>query len=234
MIKKIVFCFVAILSLVATSCGQQQGTALKQNNKLKDVPAIADYIEGKGLDKYAVATFAGGCFWCTEGSFERINGVVDVISGYSGGEKPHPTYEQIGRGMTKHAEAIQIYYDPNVVTFETLLQVLFVAHDPTQVDRQGNDVGPHYRSAVFYHNEGQKQKTEAAIQALNESEKWKNPVATEVNVYKEFWVAEEYHQNFYELNPNQGYVRAVSRVHVEKVKKEFKDILKEAYKKGKR
>jgi len=221
-----------IFSLISIGCSQQDKTL--STNKVNLNPKINDYLKGKDYSAYEVATFAGGCFWCTEGSFERINGVVDVISGYSGGEKPHPTYEQIGRGMTKHAEAIQIYYDPNVVTFETLLQVLFVAHDPTQVDRQGNDVGPHYRSAVFYHNEGQKQKTEAAIQALNESEKWKNPVATEVNVYKEFWVAEEYHQNFYELNPNQGYVRAVSRVHVEKVKKEFKDILKEAYKKGKR
>ncbi|MEM9821241.1 MAG: peptide-methionine (S)-S-oxide reductase MsrA [Bacteroidota bacterium] len=225
-------CLLMIFSLVTIGCSQQDKSL--STTKSKKNPTIANYLKGKDYSTYKVATFAGGCFWCVEGAFERINGVVDVISGYSGGESPHPTYKEIGTGRTRHAEAVQIYYDPSLVTFETLLEVLFVAHDPTQVNRQGNDVGPQYRSAVFYHNEVQKQKTEAAIKALNASEKWSNPVATEVSPFKEFWVAEDYHQNFYELNPNQGYVRAVSRVHVEKVKKVFKDILKEEYKKGKR
>ncbi len=217
-----------VFALITLGCSQQE-KGLSADHSKKN-PTIANYLKGKDYSAYKVATLAGGCFWCTEGAFERIDGVVDVISGYSGGKKPHPTYEEIGRGTTRHAEAIQIYYNPEVVSFETLLDVLWVAHDPTQVDRQGNDVGPQYRSAVFYHNEEQKNLTEKAIQALNDSGKWSNPIATEVSAYKEFWVAEEYHQNYYELHPNQPYVRGVSRAKVEKVKKAFKDILKPKYK----
>lgn len=216
-----------VFALLTIGCSQQEKSLSTKNSKLN--PTIDNYLKGKDYSAYEVATFAGGCFWCTEGAFERINGVVDVISGYSGGEKAHPTYREIGTGTTRHAEAIQIYFDPAVVSFEKLLDVLFVAHDPTQVDRQGNDVGPQYRSAVFYHNAAQKQLTEQAIQAQNDSGKWSDPLATEVSAYKEFWVAEEYHQNYYELHPNQPYVRGVSRAKVEKVKKAFKDILKPKY-----
>ncbi|MEM8909929.1 MAG: peptide-methionine (S)-S-oxide reductase MsrA, partial [Bacteroidota bacterium] len=216
-----------VFSLLTIGCSQQE-KGLHGDHNHKN-PTITDYLKGKDYSAYQVATFAGGCFWCTEGAFERINGVVDVISGYSGGKQPHPTYEEVGRGRTRHAEAIQIYYDPEVVDFATLLDVLFVAHDPTQVDRQGNDVGPQYRSAVFYHSAEQKALTEKAIQGLNDSDKWSKPVATEVSAYQEFWVAEEYHQNYYELHPNQPYVRGVSRPKVEKVKKTFKAILKPKY-----
>ena len=221
---------ISILSIFATvSCSQKSGstsTADKGKN-----PRIADYIKDKGYEKYSVATFAGGCFWCTEASFERINGVVDVISGYSGGRTEHPTYREVCSETTGHAEAIQIYFDPEVVTFDKLLDVLFVAHDPTQLNRQGNDIGESYRSAIFYHNETQKELIDKKIAALNKST-FNGRIVTQVAEYDEFWVAEAYHQNYYEINPRQSYVYNVSRPKVEKVMKVFKDILKPKYKKS--
>ena len=194
-------------------------------------PRIADYIKGKNYDDYKVATFAGGCFWCTEAAFERIEGVVDVISGYSGGKSEHPTYRQIGTGRSGHAEAIQIYYDPAIISYEVLLDIFFVAHNPTQLNYQGPDRGPQYRSAVFYHNDIQKQLTEAAIKKGNDSGKYRDPIVTEVTKYDEFWVAEAYHQDYYPNNPQNPYVQSVSRPKVEKVEKYFGDRLKASYKK---
>lgn len=222
-------------SMTSIACSQSSKNKVAtdwpddSNNGIQE---ITDYVKGKGYEKYAVATFAGGCFWCTEAALDRIEGVVDVISGYAGGTKPNPTYEQVGTGRTGHTESIQVYFDPEVVSYEMLLAVLFVAHDPTQVNRQGNDVGPEYRSAVFYHNEEQQAAVENAIKTLEETGGVDRPIATEVAPYKEFWVAEEYHQNYYELHPENGYVRNVSRPKVEKVKKVFKDILKKDYRKG--
>jgi peptide-methionine (S)-S-oxide reductase len=144
------------MSIVVLSCsnGQKPGQS-------SDVQKISDYVAGKGYEKYAVATFAGGCFWCTEASFERIEGVVDVISGYSGGEKTYPTYKEVSYGRTDHAEAIQIFYDPAMISFDKLLEIFFVAHDPTTLNRQGPDVGPQYRSEIFYHDQEQKEISEA-------------------------------------------------------------------------
>lgn len=219
-----------------TACSQKNTTTSSSPSNTTTAPtienpdevhAIGDYIKGKGYEKFAVATFAGGCFWCTEASFERIQGVVDVISGYSGGDKAYPTYYEVGRGTTNHAEAIQIYFDPNVVSFETLLDVFFVAHDPTQLNRQGPDVGKEYRSAIFYHNKEQKEAVDSFIQA--QAAHFSQPIVTEVSAYKEFWVAEGYHQDYYEHHPNNSYVMNVSRPKVEKVKKKFADILKPAY-----
>jgi len=224
---------ISILSIFAIlSCSQKNGS-VNASAKMDDGknPRIANYIKGKGYEKYSVATFAGGCFWCTEASFERINGVVDVISGYSGGHIDHPTYKQVCTHTTGHAEAIQIYFDPEVVTFDKLLDVFFVAHDPTTLNRQGPDRGEGYRSAIFYQNEKQKELIDAKITALNKST-FSNKIVTQVDKYEEFWVAEEYHQNFYELNPRQSYVYNVSRPKVEKVMKVFKDILKSKYTKS--
>jgi peptide methionine sulfoxide reductase msrA/msrB len=195
-----------------------------------EVQRISDYIAGQGYEKYAVATFAGGCFWCTEAAFERIEGVVDVISGYSGGQEEYPTYEQVGAGRTNHAEAIQVYFDPAVVSFEKLLEVFFVAHDPTQLNRQGPDVGRQYRSAIFYHDETQQKAAEAAMKKLGDSGKFSDPIVTELKPYKEFWTAEGYHQDYYPNHPENPYVQRVSRPKVEKVEKVFKDILKAEYK----
>ena len=219
---------ISILTIFATiGCSQKNG----KTPKMKDGknPRIADYIKDKGFEKYSVATFAGGCFWCTEASFERINGVVEVISGYSGGHLDHPTYKEVCAETTGHAEAIQIYFDPNIVTFDKLLDVFFVAHDPTQLNRQGNDKGESYRSEIFYQNKEQKELIDKKIETLNAST-FNNNIVTKVNSYKEFWVAEEYHQGYYDINPRQSYVYNVSRPKVEKVMKTFKDILKPKYK----
>jgi peptide-methionine (S)-S-oxide reductase len=225
---KYLFIFFLALGLTNTACTQQAGSTVKAqlvNNKIK---RINDYVAGKGYEKYKVATFAGGCFWCTEAAFDRINGVVDVISGYSGGETEYPTYEQVGGGRTGHAEAIQIYFDPEVVSFETLLKVFYVAHDGTQLNRQGPDVGPEYRSGIYFHNEEQKLAAEKYINELNGT--LTSSIKTELKAYDEFWVAEAYHQDYYEHNPGNPYVQRVSAPKVNKVKKAFKDILKKEYK----
>ncbi len=206
---------------------------LKKNNDKEgtEVVPVEEYVAGKNYEKLGVATFAGGCFWCTEASFEQIQGVVDVISGYSGGTKKYPTYYEVGEGTTGHAEAIQIYYKPDVISFDKLLDIFFVSHDPTQLNRQGPDVGEEYRSAIFYHNDEQKQTAAAKITALNKSGKFDKKIVTELSKYDEFWVAEGYHQDYFWHNPNNPYVQKISKPKVEKVKKEFKDILKKKYKK---
>lgn len=233
--KYLSFVWIAF-SLLVLSCTPTSNAGNKANNTTQTSekelnPRIADYLKtnGKDYSAYEVATFAGGCFWCTEAAFERIEGVIDVISGYSGGASEHPTYAQIGSRTTGHAEAIQIYYDPKIVDFNTLLKVLYVAHDGTQVNRQGNDVGPQYRSAVFYHNDAQKTATKTYIKKLNEQLS-PQKIATEVAAYTEFWVAEAYHQDYYEHHPENPYVQNVSRVKVEKVKKKFAHLLKAKYK----
>ncbi len=181
------------------------------------------------LAKMSKATFAGGCFWCVEAAFERIEGVKEVVSGYSGGTRPNPTYKQVSAGSTNYAEAVRVYYDPEVISFEELLEIFFVAHDPTQLNRQGPDIGRQYRSAIFYHDQAQKEASEKYIAKLNESGKFSQPIVTEVTELKNFYKAEGYHQDYYELNPNQPYVRSVSRPKVEKVMKVFADKLKKEY-----
>lgn len=230
--RKLLFTFLTISLFVLSACSQSKpvnGTATK-TNKNTDVVPIAEYIQDKDYSGYQVATFAGGCFWCTEASFERIKGVKDVISGYSGGKTEYPTYTEVGTGATGHAEAIQVFYDPKEVNFATLLRVFFVAHDPTTLNRQGPDVGTEYRSAVYYHNEEQRIRTEEYIDELNQSGTFANPIVTEVAPYKEFWVAEAYHQDYYAQHPENRYVQNVSRPKVEKVEKTFKNILKDEYK----
>ncbi|MDA8972333.1 peptide-methionine (S)-S-oxide reductase MsrA [bacterium] len=220
---------ISVLLIFATlGCSPKNGGTPKMDNTKN--PRIGNYVKGKGYGKYSVATFAGGCFWCTEASFERINGVIDVISGYSGGNTEHPTYKEVCSETTGHAEAIQIYFDPALISFNKLLDIFFVAHDPTQLNRQGNDIGASYRSAIYYQNKKQKEIIDAKIKILNEST-FNNEIVTEVKAFDEFWVAEEYHQNFYEINPQQSYVYNVSRPKVEKVMKTFNDILKPRYKK---
>lgn len=196
----------------------------------KDTYPVAEYTKENNLSQWSTAVFAGGCFWCTEAAFERIDGVVDVISGYAGGKEEYPDYYGVGAGKTGHTEGIYIYYNPEIITYETLLDVLWVAHDPTTLNRQGPDRGTQYRSAIFYQSETEKSMIDKSIADLNNSGTYSDPVVTEVSPYTEFWVAEEYHQNFYELNPNQGYVRSVSRPKVKKVLKAFPELIKKKYK----
>jgi peptide-methionine (S)-S-oxide reductase len=171
-------------------------------------------------------TLGSGCFWCTEAIFQRLQGVVKVTSGYSGGFVDNPTYEQVCDKNTGHAEVCQIVFDTTQIKLDDILAVFWKTHDPTTLNQQGNDVGPQYRSVVFYHNDHQKELAEQYIKALNESKAWANPVVTTVEPFQKFYAAENYHQNYYNDNKNQGYCRYVIGPKLEKFEKVFKDKLK--------
>jgi peptide methionine sulfoxide reductase msrA/msrB len=175
----------------------------------------------------AKAVFAGGCFWCVEAVFEELDGVKEAISGYAGGTKETANYQAVGSGRTNHAEAVEIIYDPAKIAYEDLLRVHFATHDPTQLNRQGNDVGPQYRSSIFYANEDEKALAEAIIADLNDQKVFTTPIVTKLEPLDEFYAAETYHQNYVCNNPMQGYVRGVALPKVEKVRKLFADRLKE-------
>ena len=233
--------FTLLLSLAFFACDSQRTTTTSETTPTANTStqpgdeALAGGISIDELDAQypdaEKAYFAGGCFWCTEASFTRIQGVEDVYSGYAGGQLENPTYADSNTKTSGHAEAIVVYYDPAVITYDKLLDIFFVAHDPTQLNRQGPDVGPQYRSAIFPINDEQRQQAEAKIETLNAGSTFGKPIATTIEDPIRFWVAEEYHQNYYENpnNPNQGYVQNVSRPKVEKVMKEFSDILKPEY-----
>lgn len=173
------------------------------------------------------ATFANGCFWCTEAIFEQLNGVVKVISGYAGGHAKNPTYKEVCTGETGHAECIQIAYEPGKISYDELLEVFWQTHDPTTLNRQGADVGTQYRSAVFYHNEEQRKKAEHYKAELNKSGAFKDPIVTEIAPMDKFYVAENYHQEYYTNNKNTNpYCAVVIRPKVEKFKKVFASKLK--------
>ncbi len=177
----------------------------------------------KGLD---TATFATGCFWCTEAKFKQLKGVKTVVSGFSGGTLANPTYKQVCTGTTGHAEACNIVYDPVVISYDELLKAFFVAHDPTQLNRQGNDIGTQYRSAIFYHNAAQKQKADYYITKLNTEKAYPRKIVTQVTPYKVFYEAEDYHQNYFAMNSNQPYRKSVIQPELEKFSKIFKVKLK--------
>lgn len=176
--------------------------------------------------KYSIATFGSGCFWCTEAVFELVKGVVKVESGYSGGSVPNPTYEAVCTGLTGHAEVVRIYFDPEVTSYIELLEIFWRTHDPTTLNRQGADVGTQYRSVIFYHNEDQKRLAEEYKQKLDDAGIWNDPIVTEISPFKKFYIAENYHQNYYENNPYQGYCSFVITPKIEKFKKVFADKLK--------
>ncbi|ASZ15097.1 peptide-methionine (S)-S-oxide reductase MsrA [Chitinophaga pendula] len=177
--------------------------------------------------KTAVAVFGTGCFWCTEAQFQLLNGVLKAESGYSGGTVVNPTYEEVCNGTTGHAEVIRVTYDPTVISYDELLAAFFQAHDPTQLNRQGNDVGTQYRSVIFYGNEDEKKKAEYYKQKLQEADAYDNPIVTEISPLKNFYKAENYHQDYYNLNGSQPYCSFVIRPKLEKFKKVFKDKLKQ-------
>lgn len=176
--------------------------------------------------KLETATFGSGCFWCTEAIFERVNGVKTVVSGYSGGTVDNPTYKEVCTGTTGHAECTQITFDPAVISYDELLEIFWKMHDPTTLNRQGNDAGTQYRSVIFYHNEGQKQKAEFYKNKLTEEKIWDKLIVTEITKLEKFYPAEDYHQEYYENNPNQSYCAYVITPKVEKFEKIFKDKLK--------
>ena len=175
---------------------------------------------------HGVATLAGGCFWCLEAVFLELRGVERIDSGYSGGQVPNPSYQQVCAGTTGHAEVIQIIFDPTAISFRELLEVFFTIHDPTTPDRQGYDVGPQYRSAIFYHDPAQKTVAEEVIAELENEGIWKSPIITELEPFTEFYPAEEYHQQYFMKNSNQPYCQLIIEPKVAKVRERYMARLK--------
>ena len=201
-----------------TSCG------LKENShKIMSSEMSISLPAGVKAD---TATFGTGCFWCTEAIFQQLEGVHKVTSGYSGGHVDNPTYKEVCEGTTGHAEVIQIVYDPSVITFDELLQAFWQSHDPTTLNRQGNDVGPQYRSVIFYHDAEQKKKAEEYKADLDKSKAFDNPIVTEISPFTKFYVAENYHQDYYNNNGSQPYCYYVIRPKLEKFNKVFADKIK--------
>jgi peptide-methionine (S)-S-oxide reductase len=211
------------------SAPSQPASSAEKKDWPEGVVLIAEIEAGyAGLER---AVFAGGCFWCVEAVFERVQGVQEAISGYAGGNEPNPDYRKVASGSTSYAEAVIVYYDAGQVSYEQLLTAFFAGHDPTQLNRQGPDVGRQYRSAIFYQNETEKAAAEAFIQQLEASGQFRQPIVTVLDPLGDFYVAEGYHQDYYELNPNQSYVRSVSRPKVEKFMKAHPELLKPQYRK---
>lgn len=201
--------------LFLTACGQQNKTKKMDTNTKKG-----------NADSLATAYFAEGCFWCTEAFFQRLKGVYSVKSGYGGGHVENPTYEQVCDKKTGHAEVLKIEYNPHVISYDELLEVFWETHDPTTPNKQGNDVGPQYRSAIFYLTEEEKNKALNYKASLDKSGAFSNPIITEIVPFKNFYAAEDYHQNYYNDHPTQGYCSFVIRPKVEKFEKVFKNKLK--------
>ncbi len=184
-------------------------------------------VANDAAPKVAKATFAGGCFWCTEAVYEQMKGVKSATSGYIGGSVPNPTYKDVCTGLTGHAEAVEIEYDPTVVPYEKLLEVFFATHDPTTLNRQGADVGTQYRSGVFYHDDEQKRIAEDVIKRLDAAKVYPGRIVTEVTKATTFYPAEDYHQEYFANNPRQPYCQAVVAPKVAKFRKVFAELLKE-------
>jgi peptide-methionine (S)-S-oxide reductase len=168
-----------------------------------------------------VATLAGGCFWCLEAIFKEVKGIEKVVSGYSGGTAVNPSYNEVCSGATGHAESVQLTFDPKTISFKEILAIFFAVHDPTTLNRQGADVGTQYRSAIFYHNQEQKRAAEEAIKQLNASKTWGAPVVTQVAPFKDFYPAEEYHQEYFARNPEQPYCSVVIAPKLDKFRKQY-------------
>lgn len=208
-----------LLSLILlTSCQAKEKEYIVQEYK---EPIKMNIQEGR-----EVATFAGGCFWCTEAIFQEVKGVEKVVSGYTGGFIKNPAYREVCNGTTGHAEAIQITFNPELVSYEDLLEIFFGTHDPTTLNRQGADVGTQYRSEVFYHSEAQKEKAEQYIQWIEKEKLYSNPIVTKVSPASEFYAAEDYHQDYYSQNSQQGYCQMVIAPKLEKLRKYYRSKLK--------
>ena len=173
-----------------------------------------------------IATLGGGCFWCVEAVFDELKGVQETISGYSGGDKANPTYEEVCTGTTGHAEVVQVKFDSEIVSYREILDVFFSTHDPTTLNRQGNDIGTQYRSVIFHHSEEQKTTALEVIEKLGKSRKWSNPIVTELSPFEKFFEAETYHQNYFKLNASQPYCRVVIEPKVNKFRKLYLDKIK--------
>jgi len=230
MTKLRIYLIVSALSLLLVSCSNRDNTESASNksqtsesSKNTDTKKPYTQPDTSGLSK---ATFAAGCFWCEEVVFESVIGVEEVISGYAGGNTKNPTYEEVGTGTTGHTETFQVYYDMSRINYQTLLKVFFASQDPTQVNGQGPDIGSQYRSAIFYHNDTEKQLAEKFISDLNQSGKFNKPIAAEVIKFTEFWPAEKYHQDYIMKNPGDSYVRNESIPRLKRTQKQIPDLIK--------
>jgi len=215
--NKLKITFTTLLIMISfISCNESKSQA---NEEMKNI------MNDKNPN-LETATFGSGCFWCTEAIFERVNGVIAVVSGYSGGTVEDPSYKEVCDGTTGHAECTQITFDSSVISYDELLEIFWKTLDPTTLNKQGNDVGTQYRSVIFYHNDAQKQKAEFYKNKLTEEKIWDKPIITEITKFDKFYPAEDYHQEYYDNNPNQGYCSFVITPKVEKFEKIFKDKLK--------
>lgn len=179
------------------------------------------------MSQFDTITLAGGCFWCTEAIFNRLKGVISVVSGYAASQVENPSYKEVCTGRTGAAEAVQITYDPSIISYDTLLEIFWHTHEPTTLNRQGNDVGTQYRSAIFYSNDEQKQIALASKEALEKSGAYNRPIVTEIVPFTNFYPAEDYHKEYYERNRSQGYCMFVIDPKVKKLLKEYKQVLKD-------
>ncbi|PKA97011.1 peptide-methionine (S)-S-oxide reductase [Flavobacteriaceae bacterium MAR_2009_75] len=218
---------VAISLLFGTSC---QSNTQKKESPVQEIQKKEEIVKlsVQELDNYETAYFASGCFWCVEAIFESVKGVKEVVSGYSGGTKKNPKYEQVAAGKTNHAEAVKVYYDPEVISFTALVQVFFGSHDPTTLNSQGPDHGPQYRSIAFFKNDNEKKTIESYIKALEENDVYNGrTITTQVIEFEKFYDAEDYHQDYERKNPNNSYIRNVSIPRLNRFKENFTDYLKE-------
>ncbi len=196
------------------------GTLAAEKHPAAEKPSATD------LSRYSKATFAAGCFWCEEAVFESIKGVEEAISGYAGGRTSNPSYHDVGSGKTGHAESVEVYYNPAVVSYSDLLRVFFASQDPTQVNGQGPDIGTQYRSIVFYRNAEEKRTVEQYIAGLNRSGKYSKPIATQVVAYTKFWKAEDYHQDYVRNHPDDSYVQHESLPRLQRTLRQVPDLVK--------
>lgn len=219
---KFIITIISLFSFIG--CNQAQNQSKETAKELKK---SSTKKENKSMNaNLEVATFGGGCYWCMEAIFQRLEGVVKVESGFSGGQVKNPTYREVCTGTTGHAEVIQITFDTTKIPFTEILKVFFTMHDPTTLNQQGNDVGTQYRSAVFYHNDAQKKASEEIIMELNKSKVYPSPIVTEVTKFDVFYIAEDYHQDYYNQHGGEGYCQYVIQPKIEKFEKVFKDRLK--------
>ena len=214
---KNLYSLLIIVSLFFSACTSKAQNQQPMQNQ-------DSYSKDGNLQK---ATLGAGCFWCVEAIFEEVKGVKKVVAGYAGGDVQDPTYREVSSGTTGHAEVTRLVYDPSVVSFEQLLEVFWHTHNPTTKNRQGADVGPQYRSVIFYHNDEQKEIAERSLKETDRSDLWQDPIVTEIEPISNYSQAENYHQNYYENNPNAGYCTVVIAPTLTKFRKEFSDMLKE-------
>ena len=214
--------YLGAIMLLAATILMGTGEGLTQNDKKSKT------MESKSLEnnQLKTATLGAGCFWCVEAVFQQLKGVKEVTSGYSGGHIKNPSYKEVVRGNTGHAESVQIKYDPNMIGFEKILEVFWKTHDPTTLNRQGPDIGSQYRSVIFYHNQEQKEMAEQSKEKMEQSGYFNDPIVTAIDPYKNFYVAEDYHQDFYKNNPNQPYCRFNIDPKMEKMQEQFGRYLK--------